>query len=223
MRGILGKHEGESSGRGPCFSGCTETRLRPREFPGSVLCMNRALPLLAAFLLAILTAPDCRAQGGAPAKVADPRLVKTFTATKALKLDDAVADFVIDLVRKNTAGVQDQYRKLTAGTEANAGGRYSTRRFEGIQWFVNEHSAENNDRGFQCDDDYTYLARQQLIFGFHRGFSTPVNVIGQVRVVTSISGKGEAPVPRDGWVAAGAKVTFTFEGFLNSVPVQMPE
>ena len=185
--------------------------------------MNRTSALLAAFLLTMLTAPVCRAQGEKPVKAADPRLVKTFTATKSLKLDEAVADFVIDLIRRNTAGVQEQYRKLTAKTEEEAGGRYATRRFEGIQWFVNEHSVEHGDKGFQFDDDYTYLARQQLIFGFHRGFSTPVNVIGKVGVITSLSGKGDGPIVKDGIAAPGTKVTLTFEGFLNSVPVQLPE
>ena len=183
--------------------------------------MNRTRALL--FLLTALAAPLCRAQGEKPAKAADPRLVKTFTAAKSLKLDEAVADFVIDLIRKNTAGVQDQYRKLTAKTEEDAGGRYATRRFEGIQWFVNEHVFQVNDKGFESTDDCTYLARQQLVFGFHRGFSTPVNVIGQVRVLTSLSGKGDGPNVKDGIASPGMKVTLTFEGFLKSVPVQSPE
>ena len=185
--------------------------------------MNR-IRALAAVLLCILSLPPvCNAQGGKPAKAADPKLVKTFTATKSLKLDEAVADFVIDLIRKNTAGVQDQYAKLTAKTEADAGGRYATHRFEGIQWFVNEESWRNTGEAFERDGDYTYLARQQLVFGMHRGQSVPANVIGQVRVVTSISGKGDGPKDKEGAVAAGTKVTLTFEGFLNAVPVQSPE
>src|SRR5438132_437442 len=124
--------------------------------------MNRTRALLV--LLTVFATPLCRAQGEKPAKAADPRLVKTFTATKSLKLDEAVADFVIDLIRKNTAGVQDQYRKLTTKTEEDAGGRYATRRFEGIQWFVNESVFQVNDKGFESTDDYTYLARQQLVF-----------------------------------------------------------
>ena len=185
--------------------------------------MSRTPAFLAMIVATFLTSHIGHAQGEKPAKAADPRLVKTFTATKPLKLDEAVADFVIDLIRKNTAGVQDQYRKLTAKTEEEAGGRYATRRFEGIQWFVNEHSVEHGDKGFQFGDDYTYLARQQLIFGFHRGFSTPVNVIGKVGVITSLSGKGDGPIVKDGIAAPGTKVTLTFEGFLNSVPVQLPE
>jgi hypothetical protein len=185
--------------------------------------MNRSFVLLAALLPALLAAPVRKAQGENPPRAVDPRLVKSFTAAKRLKIEDAVADFVIDLIHKNTAGVQDQYRKLTAKTEEEAGGRYATRRFEGIQWFVNEHVFQSNAKGFESTDDYTYLARQQLVFGFHHGFSTPVNGVGQVRVVTSLSGKGVGPEVKDGWVAPGAKVTLTFEGFLNSVPVQSPE
>ena len=185
--------------------------------------MSRTFAFLAIFLASVFTAPLYRAQGEKPAKAADPRLVKTFTATKSLKLDEAVADFVIDLIRKNTAGVQDQYRKLTAKTEEEAGGRYATRRFEGIQWFVNEHTVEHGDKGFQFYDGYTYLARQQLIFGFYHGFSTPVNVIGKVSVFTSLSGKGDGPILKEGIAAPGTKVTLTFEGFLKSVPLQLPE
>ncbi len=170
----------------------------------------------------IFTASISVAQEKKP-KVTDPKLVKIFTTTKAVKLDEAVADFVIELVRKNTSGVQDQYRKLTAKTEEDAGGRYATRRFEGIQWFVNEESWEHGDKGFQRDGDSTYLARQQLVFGVHRGFSTPVNVVGQVRVVTSLSGKGDEPTAKDGFVAPGTKITLTFQGFLNSVPTRSPE
>jgi hypothetical protein len=167
--------------------------------------------------------PAARAQADKPATAADPKLTTTFTATKPLKLDDAVGDFVIDLIHKNTAGVQDQYRKLTAKTEEDAGGRSSTRRFEGIQWFVNEHVFSVNDKGFESTDDYTYLARQQLVFGFHRGFGTPVNVVGKARVLTFLSGKGEGQEVKDGWAAAGAKVTLRFEGFLDPVPVRSPE
>ena len=64
--------------------------------------------------------------------------------------------------------------------------------------------------------------RQQLVFGFHRGFSTPVNVIGEVGVITSLSGKGDGPNVKDGIASPGMKVTLT-EGFLKSVPVQVPE
>ena len=185
--------------------------------------MSRTLSFAAVFLAAIFIAPTCPAQVEKPGRPADARLVKTFTATKALRLDEAVAEFMIDLIRKNTAGVQDQYRKLTAKTEDEAGGRYTTRRFEGIQWFVNEESWETNGEKYQRDGDYTYLARQQLVFGVHRGFSTPVNVIGQVRVITAFSAKSEGPSVKDGSVAPGTKVTLTFEGFLNSVPVQSPQ
>ena len=185
--------------------------------------MNRAPSFLAAFLLAIFLAPVCLAQSSKPEKAADPRLVKTFTAAKPIKFDETVADFVIDLIRKNTAGVQDQYRKLTAETEEQAGGRYQTRRFEGILWFVNEESWEYRNDKFSRDGDYTYLARQELVFGMHRGFSVPVNVVGQVRVVTSLSGKGDGSKIKDGWAGAGTKVTLIFEGFLDSVPVKSPQ
>lgn len=185
--------------------------------------MNRTRVVLGTLLLFLLAAPFCRAQGNKPAKAADPRLTRTFTATKALKLDAAVADFVIELVQKNIGGVQDRYRKLTAKTEEEAGGRYSTRRFEAIEWFVNEHVFSVNDKGFASTGDSTYLARQQLIFGIRHGFSAPVNVVGQVRVLTSLSGKGEGPAAKPGWVETGTKVTLTFEGFLDTVPVRSPE
>ena len=185
--------------------------------------MNRTLLLLGTLLLFLLAAAPCMAQGDKPAIAADPRLTRTFTTTKLLKLDSAVADFVIELVQKNIAGVQDRYRKLTAKTEEEAGGRYSTRRFEAIEWFVNGRVFSVNDKGFESTGDSTYLARQQLIFGYRHGFSAPVNVVGQVRVLTSLLGKGEGPDTKPGWVAPGTKVTLTFEGFLDTVPVRSPE
>ena len=193
-----------------------------RECPG----MNRTRVVLGTLLLFLLAAPFCHAQGNKSGKAPDPRLTRTFTATKTLKLDAAVADFVIELIHKNTAGVQDRYRKLTAKTEEEAGGRYLTRRFEAIQWFVNEYAISPHSKGAEHTYDYTYLARQQLISGFHHGFSATVNVVGQVRVLTwhySLHGKGKGPKTKPGWLAPGTKVTLTFEGFLDSVPVRSPE
>ena len=151
-----------------------------------------------------------------------PGLTRTFTAKKPTKLGEAVAEFVIDLVHKNTGGVQDEYRKLTAATEEAAGGRYQTHPFEGIQWFVVESSWENTDTSTSEDGEYIYLARQQLVAGFHRGYSVPANVVAQVRVITSYKG-GVSPTPLKGAdVAAGTKITLQFEGFLDKVPLTSP-
>lgn len=162
-----------------------------------------------------------------PASAADkkptaPGLTRTFTAKKPTKLGNAVAEFVIDLVHKNTAGVQDEYRKLTADTEEAAGGRYETHPFEGIQWFVVEVSWENTDKSSSENGEYIYLARQQLVAGIHRGYSVPTNVVAQVRVITSYSGGVTAAAMKGDEVASGTKITLQFEGFLDKVPLTAP-
>ena len=151
-----------------------------------------------------------------------PGLTRTFTAKKPTKLGDAVAEFVIDLVHKNTGGVQDEYRKLTAATEEAAGGRYQTHPFEGIQWWVVEESWENTDKISSSDAEYIYLARQQLVAGFHRGYSVPVNVVAQVRVITSYKGSVTSTPLKGADVAGGTKITLTFEGFLDKIPLTVP-
>ncbi|MDR3406715.1 MAG: hypothetical protein P4L99_29790 [Chthoniobacter sp.] len=155
-------------------------------------------------------------------KPANPALVRTFTAKQPVKLGDAVASFVIDLIHKNTAGVQDDYAKLTADTEALAGGRYETHPFEGIQWFVVEVSWDNRNPDASSEDgEYIYLARQQLVAGIHGGYGVPTNVVAQVRVVTSFSGKTPKTLKGD-QVSPGTKITLTFEGFLKNVPLTLP-
>ncbi|MEI9896323.1 MAG: hypothetical protein WDN28_21275 [Chthoniobacter sp.] len=165
---------------------------------------------------------------GLPASAADkkpvaPALVRHLTARQPVKLGDAVATFVIDLIHKNIEGVQDDYARLTADTEAVAGGRYETHPFEGIQWFVVEVSWDNSDQNNSSENgEYIYLARQQLVAGIHRGYSVPTNVVAQVRVVTEFSGKSAKTLKGD-TVAPGTKITLTFEGFLKNVPLTIPE
>ena len=149
--------------------------------------MTRFFVLVFALALAALDARPLQAADEKNEKADDPRLIKTFTATNPLKLDDTVAAFVIELIHKNTAGVQDQYRKLTAGTEEAAGGRYETRPFQGIEWFVTESNFHMSDKGFEASGDMIHLARLQLIAGYHGGFGVPVNVVGKVHVETSHS------------------------------------
>ncbi|MEP6667620.1 MAG: hypothetical protein ABJF10_00620 [Chthoniobacter sp.] len=154
-------------------------------------------------------------------KPVDPALVRTFTAKQSIKLGDAVASFVIDLIHKDTAGVQQAYAKLTADTEADAGGRYETHPFEGIQWFVVEVSWDNADKYNTSEEgEYIYLARQQLVSGIHRGYGVPTNVVAQVRVVTSFAGKAAKSLKPD-QVAPGTKITLTFEGFLDKIPLTL--
>jgi hypothetical protein len=154
---------------------------------------------------------------------ANPALVKTYTASRALELNEEVAKFVIDLIHTNAAGVQDQYRKLTAKTEEDAGGRYATRRFQGLQWFVNEFTNEVSAEGVSESADYIYLARQQLIFGYHHGYSVPVNVVAQVRVRTERKSTRANETTKPDLVQPGTKITLTFEGFLTTVPVEQKD
>jgi len=174
-------------------------------------------------LLAVLSPFIPSHASAADKKPVDPALVRNITAKQPVKLSDAVASFVIDLIHKNTAGVQDDYAKLTADTEALAGGRYETHPFEGIQWFVVEVSWDNRDPNSSSEEgEYIYLARQQLVAGIHRGYGIPTNVVAQVRVVTSFSGKSAKSLKGD-QVSPGTKITLTFEGFLKSVPLTPPE
>jgi hypothetical protein len=129
---------------------------------------------------------------------------------------------VTDLIRKNTEGVQDAYRKLTAATEESAGGRYETHRFEGIQWFVVEISWENSDKASSESGEYVYLARQQLVAGIHRGYGVPTNVVAQVRVTTEYTGKVNSNASKSDEVAAGTKIKLNFEGFLDKIPLTLP-
>ncbi|MEP6667625.1 MAG: hypothetical protein ABJF10_00645 [Chthoniobacter sp.] len=178
-------------------------------------CALVLLIALASFIGGHLSAAD--------KKPVDPALVRTFTAKQPVKLGDAVASFVIDLIHKNTAGVQDDYAKLTADTEADAAGRYETHPFEGIQWFVVEVSWDNADKYNTSEvGEYIYLARQQLVAGIHRGYGVPTNVVAQVRVVTSFAGKAAKSLKGD-QVAPGTKITLTFEGFLDKVPLTLPQ
>jgi hypothetical protein len=154
-------------------------------------------------------------------KPVNPALVRTFTARQPVKLGDAVASFVVDLIHKNTAGVQDDYAKLTAPTEEYAGGRYETHPFEGIQWFVVEVSWDPSEKNPSELGEYIYLARQQLVAGIHHGYGVPANVVAQVRVVTDYSGKNTKALKGDA-VAAGTKIILTFEGFLKSIPLSAP-
>lgn len=154
-------------------------------------------------------------------KLANHDLVRTFTAKEPVKLNEAVAKFVIDLIHKNTAGVQDDYAKLTASTEEAAGGRYETHPFEGILWFVVEASWNHTDTTSTEAGEFIYLARQQLVAGFHRGFSIPTNVVAQVRVTTEYKGKTPKPAKEDA-VPPGTKITLNFEGFLKNVPLTLP-
>lgn len=150
--------------------------------------------------------------------IEDP-LVKTVTATKPTRLDEAVADFVVELVRKNIGGVQDRYRTLTATTEEEAGRRYSTRRFEGIEWFVSDDRAQIMGEGFVHAVDAIYLARQQLVVDSHAAVHVPTNVVAKVHVETEHRGKGEGPETKRGWVNKGATIKLTFQGFLESIPL----
>ena len=154
-------------------------------------------------------------------KKVDPALVRMFTAKQSTKLGDAVASFVVDLIHKNTAGVQDDYAKLTAPTEESAGGRYETHPFEGIQWFVVEVSWDPSEKNPSESGEYIYLARQQLVSGIHHGYGVPANVVAQVHVVTEYTGKSTKALKGDA-VAARTKITLTFEGFLKSIPLAAP-
>lgn len=138
-------------------------------------------------------------------------------------LANAVAAFVADLIQKNTE-IHDQYARLTAATEKAAGGRFQARSFEGLQWWVVNASWDGDDDRGSNTVESIYLARQQLVIGAHRAFEVPTNIVAQVRVVTSWSGRGtKGNVPSTDAVEHGTKVTLTFEGFLKNIPLTFPQ
>ena len=178
--------------------------------------MNTVSHQIAAILLLLTLYPNSLWADDKPRP-----LVKTVTATQAINLSDVVADFVIELVRKNIGGVQDQYRKLTASTEEFAGRHYSTRRFEGIEWIVADDRAQMMGADFVHAVDAIYLARQQLVMDSHAAVHVLTNVVAKVHVEAEHSGKGEGPKTKHGWVYKGAVIKLTFQGFLDSVPLTM--
>jgi hypothetical protein len=112
---------------------------------------------------------------------ADKPIELTKTSRTEFNLPKEVVAFVSNLIETNPV-VRRQYEGLTAATKENAGGRFSVGNFVPIEWLVPNFESHAMDTGGSSDAEYIYLVQQQLIFGFHRGYSVEDNVVARVHV-----------------------------------------
>jgi uncharacterized protein YecT (DUF1311 family) len=112
---------------------------------------------------------------------ADRPIELTKTSQKEFDIPKEVVAFVSNLIETNPE-VRRQYERLTAATRENAGGRFSVGTFVPIEWLVPNYESNTKDTGSSSDGEYIYLVQQQLIFGFHRGYSVEDNVVARVHV-----------------------------------------
>jgi hypothetical protein len=134
---------------------------------------------------------------------ADRPIELTKTSQKEFDIPKEVVAFVSNLIETNP-GVRRQYEGLTAATRENAGGRFSVGNFVPIEWLVPNYESNTKDTGSASDGEYIYLVQQQLIFGFHRGYSVEDNVVARVHVRWH---KVDPPVQNS--------LKMTFEGFVT--------
>jgi hypothetical protein len=112
---------------------------------------------------------------------ADKPTELTKTSQTEFNIPKEVVAFVSNLIETNPV-IRRQYEGLTAATRENAGGRFSVGNFIPIEWLVPNFESNANDTGATSDGEYIYLVQQQLIFGFHRGYSVEDNVVARVHV-----------------------------------------
>jgi hypothetical protein len=85
-----------------------------------------------------------------------------------------------------------------------SGGRFRVGDFVPIEWLVPSFETNTKDTGSSSDGEYIYLVQQQLIFGFHRGYSVEDNVVARVHVRLH---EVDPPVQNS--------LKMTFEGFVT--------
>jgi uncharacterized protein YecT (DUF1311 family) len=112
---------------------------------------------------------------------ADKPIELTKTSQTEFNIPKEVVAFVSNLIETNPV-IRRQYEGLTAATRQNAGGRFSVGNFVPIEWLVPNFESNAKDTGATSDGEYIYLVQQQLIFGFHRGYSVEDNVVARVHV-----------------------------------------
>lgn len=143
----------------------------------------------------------------------DGRRTLTKTSKTAFDIPKEVAAFV-DRLTTEDAEIAAQYQRLIALTQDEAGGRFKVGAFEAIEWLVPNFEVEFTDEGGTRDGEFTYLVRQQLQAGFHRGYSIPDNVVARVFVAIHEDHKPD-PKGENGFVLTLAKLTLRFDGFFS--------
>ena len=136
---------------------------------------------------------------------ADKPTELTKTSQTEFDIPKEVVAFVSDLIETNPE-VRRQYEGLIATTKENAGGRFNVGDFVPIEWLVPNYEGSTKDTGSSSDGEYIYLVQQQLIFGFHRGYSVEDNVVARVHVRLH---EVDPPVRNS--------LKMTFEGFVTVV------
>lgn len=134
---------------------------------------------------------------------ADKPIELTKTSQTEFNIPKEVVAFVSNLIETNPE-VRRQYEGLTAATREDAGGRFSMGNFVPIEWLVPNYEGYTKDTGSSSDGEYIYLVQQQLIFGFHRGYSVEDNVVARVHVRLH---EVDPPVQNS--------LKMTFEGFVT--------
>jgi hypothetical protein len=135
----------------------------------------------------------------------------TKTSQADFNIPKEVVAFVSNLIETNPE-VRHQYEGLTAATRESAGGRFQVGHFVPIEWLV--PNVENNfkDTGGTSEAEYIYLVQQQLIFGFHHGYSVEDNVVARVHVRLHEVDEPDPKQP-DKFIGQNS-LKLTFEGFV---------
>ena len=145
---------------------------------------------------------------------ADKPIELTKTSQTELDIPKEVVAFVSNLIETNPE-VRRQYEGLTAATRENAGGRFRVGNFVPIEWLVPNFENNIKDTGGSSDAEYIYLVQQQLIFGFHRGYSVEDNVVARVHVRWHEVDEPDLK-QRDKFISQNS-LRMTFEGFVTVV------
>jgi hypothetical protein len=137
----------------------------------------------------------------------------TKTSHKAFDIPKEVVNFVSNLIETNPE-VRTQYEKLTATTQEAAGGRFAVGKLVAIEWLVPNFENDFRDTGGTRDGEYVYLVQQQLVAGFHHGYSVMDNVVARVQVKLHEDHARDRKA-RDGFRLTSSSLDLTFDGFFG--------
>ncbi len=185
---------------GQPFTNSSHARLREDLSNGPSDLMKTTSSILLLLLATVISA------------AADKPNELTKTSQAEFNIPKEVVAFVSNLIETNPE-VRNQYEKLTAATRESAGGRFQVGDLVPIEWLV--PNVENNfrDTSGTSDAEYVYLVQQQLIFGFHHGYSVEDNVVARVHVKLH---EVEEPDPtQQDKVIFQNSLKMTFEGFVT--------
>ncbi len=152
----------------------------------------------------------------ASSSFADSELELSKTSSKEFDVATEVRGFVQSLIARNPQ-VKARFEELTAEARAEAGGRFSLGKLNVIEWLV--PNFENRFQGGkgERDGEYVFLVQQQLVSGFHHGYSVADNVTSQVRVILHSEFREDQgdPSAKEGFVLTSNELTMKFEGFVT--------